>query len=131
MTAVVDGTRQCAAIGALQQFRFSVATVPPDRPHGVDHVLCLQSEAGGDDGAAGIAVTEDVAGVLQLPGSRGAEDGAAYAAACHQCFVGGVDDGVGVQIDNTGFSDFNGFHDDFSLQFSVYSYDFAEAEDMI
>ena len=54
-------------ITAAQQLFFIVTAALPDGANGVDDVLCLQLEAGGNNRLAGGTMPQSVAGGLKLP----------------------------------------------------------------
>ena len=70
----------------------------PDRPRRVDDVPRGQREAGGRYGRARVHVPNLVACALQFVSPRSGEDRPADTASCHEARVGGVDDGVYVQM---------------------------------
>ena len=97
-------------IGSVELLRLLMAAVFPPGADCMDDISGFQLKAGGDDGRAGIAVSDLAAGFLQRFKARSPEDGSADAAAGPKAFIGGIDDGIGVQGGNTGFSDLDRTH---------------------
>ena len=76
----------------------------------MEDVFGFQMKTGGDHSGSGIAMPDFPARFLQLLITRSLEDRAADTAACQKALIRSVDDRIGRQIGNAGFSDFYRTH---------------------
>ena len=79
----------------------------PDRTHGVNHETRRQVMAARDLRIAGGAAAERAA-VREQAQPRRAMDGPVHAASAEERGVGGIDDGVDIQLGDVGADDFDG-----------------------
>ena len=77
----------------------------PDGANGVDDVLCFQLEAGSNDRLAGGAMSQGVAGGLQLSCAGSRKDRSANTSAVPELAVGCVGDAVHVHFGDALFPD--------------------------
>ena|SRR6266849_3062918 len=101
---VVNRQLKAVAITRGQQFRFATVAATPYRTDRMDHMPGRQPIAAGDARLAG-RTAADLAAFLQQLGPGGAVDRAIDAAAAEESGVGGVDDGVDIELGDIGFDD--------------------------
>ena len=94
MAALGAGNLHGILIAAVQQLFFIMTAALPDGTNGVDDVLCLQLEAGGNDRFAGGAMPQSVAGGLKLSCAGSREDCSTDTASMPKLAVGCVYDAV-------------------------------------
>ncbi len=107
--AIIPSKVQRLIKGAAEEFTLSGMTAGPAGTDCMNDVFRIQLKGIRNHRFAGRAITDLVAGLLQLRMTRCPENRTANAAAGLETFIGGVDNGVGTNIGNTGFFDFSFF----------------------
>src|SRR5262249_51925677 len=106
--AVFAREREALAVAGGKQPVLAALATSPDRANGVDDVTRWQTEARRDLRIPRLAAAELGAGRAKLR-ACGAVDRSVNATSTEQCPIGGVDDGVDVELGNVALDDLDAF----------------------